>query len=134
MNNLSELGDQFTIPGKPIAMMRARTLKSGRTYNPQAELKKTISLVLSSQHRSKKIYSAPLKLFLIFMLPIPKSKKKTVPGAWVTTRPDLDNYIKFTLDCLQHANLITDDSHIVHLTTEKLYSLEPCTQIFIKTL
>lgn len=48
-----------------------------------------------------------------------------------TTRPDLDNYDKFLLDSL-HTVFYNDDSVVTKINTEKLYSINPRTEINVK--
>jgi Holliday junction resolvase RusA-like endonuclease len=45
-----------------------------------------------------------------------------------TTRPDLDNYAKLTLDAL-NGIIWTDDSQITELRLGKFYSITPSTMI-----
>jgi len=49
-----------------------------------------------------------------------------------TKRPDLDNIIKFFLDSM-NGLVFTDDSLIWKLKAQKVYSLDPRTEIIIKT-
>jgi len=46
-------------------------------------------------------------------------------------RPDIDNYLKFTIDSL-HNVLFDDDKRIVFVNSHKFYSLKPRTEILAK--
>ena len=47
-------------------------------------------------------------------------------------KPDIDNLIKFALDALQgKEGYIVDDSQVVRIYAEKLYSDDPRTEIMI---
>ena len=49
-----------------------------------------------------------------------------------TKKPDIDNLIKFVLDALQGQNgFFFDDSQVVRLYAEKIYTDDPATEIMI---
>lgn len=49
------------------------------------------------------------------------------------SRPDIDNYIKFVMDCL-NGIIYKDDSQVVHVEATKIYSTDPQTIIIIKEM
>ena len=49
------------------------------------------------------------------------------------TRPDIDNYIKFVMDCL-NGLVYKDDSQVVDIYSNKLYATNPQTIIIIKEI
>ena len=126
------------IPGNPIPKKRHRTVRNKHTgivnsYDPQREEKEAYGLIIEA---SKPICyeNEPIALKLYFLLPIPKSfsKKQTEQAIdWElmpSKRPDLDNYIKFIMDCC-NGILYKDDSQVVFIESVKAYSTEPHTQI-----
>ena len=49
-----------------------------------------------------------------------------------TKKPDIDNMIKFVLDALQGQNgYFLDDSQVIRIFAEKIYSQDPRTEIMI---
>ena len=70
---------------------------------------------------------------LLFGMPYPKSKlRKDTDLSKIphNVKPDLDNLIKFVLDC-GNSLLWPDDKRVVRLVSEKIYSDEPKTIITI---
>lgn len=69
----------------------------------------------------------PLDLLVFFYLPRPKSHynksglKSTAP-AYHTTKPDVDNLLKSTVDALVDSGVIPDDKTIMSITTTKQYA------------
>ena len=131
------------IPGNPIAKKRPRVVRNKHTgfvhgFNPQTDDEYTFATVIKT---SDPVYydSEALKIRVTFYLPIPKSfsKKKTkeaLEGAlYPTKRPDVDNYLKFVLDCCNSV-LFRDDSQVVTLIGRKRYSEVPKTVIEVIVL
>ncbi|MBI4370398.1 MAG: RusA family crossover junction endodeoxyribonuclease [Elusimicrobia bacterium] len=116
---------RFFVPGNPVAQARPRTFwhkAAGRfiTMNPRkSEDWKEHVRLHSLPHRPRKPMDFPVRAHLDFYLPRPKGSKNKV---WACTRPDLDNFIKGTLDALQSAGFFVDDSRVVWLECHKLYS------------
>ncbi len=140
---------QIEILGNPIAKQRARSfMRHGKmaTYDPQHKEKeetKEIMLAqlkdaLNSANKSRMMEASNLargELFsvtLYFGMPIPRSfnqfKVKAILWglAKPNTKPDIDNLVKFYLDCA-NGILFPDDRMIVHLTASKSYSRNPMT-------
>jgi len=69
--------------------------------------------------RPKEPIDFPVRLILEFYVPRPANARDQV---WAFVRPDLDNYIKGTLDALQAARFFRDDSRVVWLEAKKMYS------------
>jgi len=58
-----------------------------------------------------------------------KEKFQSIP---MDKKPDIDNLIKFVLDALQGQNAyFVDDSQVVRILAEKIYSDNPRTEIMI---
>lgn len=62
----------------------------------------------------------PLACRLFFILPRPKSKKKS--EVWAETKADLDNLCKAVHDALQRCGVLANDSRIVELRAAKAWS------------
>lgn len=131
----------LTIPGNPIAKKRPRFARHGKfvvTYNDQQTEEGRFLFEVQKQWNRPPI-EGPLKVRCSFEMPIPKgtSKKKT----WAmlkeeiqhTKKPDVDNLLKFSCDCLNGV-VFKDDSQIVLLQGGKFYSDTPQTLIMIEEL
>lgn len=122
----------------PIAKKRPRFARIGkavRTYDVQeTEKQKTIALVkkgikkfIDEGNNSVLPLDSALYVKIYFYLPIPKSwskKKKELAKQNLihpTSRPDLDNYVKFYFDCF-NGLLWVDDSQVVSVFAEKYYA------------
>lgn len=134
---------EITIPGEPIAKKRPRFARRGKfvtTYNDQeTEEGKFIAQVLH-QIQGHKILDAPLSVDLFFFRSRPKAhygtgrnagKLKASAPKWPTAKPDVDNYIKFTLDCLNEI-LWRDDALVVTTKAIKAYAETPKTIIQVR--
>lgn len=133
---MSEL--QITIPGTPIAKKRPRFVRRGKfvgTYNcQQTEEGRWLWEVTQQLGPDFGIFDGmPLELDISFFLPIPKStpKKLDLRGEPHTKKPDVDNLIKFALDCLNGV-LFADDRQIYTITGRKFYADKPQTQITVR--
>lgn len=78
-----------------------------------------------------------ISLNVTFYMPRPKKHYRTGKYArllkkdspfWHSTKPDIDNLVKFVMDALQGI-LWSDDCKIVRLETSKIYSKKPRTEI-----
>lgn len=130
----------FTIPGKPQPKERPRVTRSGYSFTPQ----KTKDYEAKVREEAKKskllpqspIKQTPLKMILWCYMGIPKSwsKKKTALAMNGTlkpyTRPDIDNLGKIVMDALNGV-AYEDDSQIVQLVINKVYSDEPRVEVLI---
>lgn len=144
---------KIVIYGDPIAKARARYSKRGKhviTYDSQKHLKNAVrsqfldalSALVNSDDKSimldacKIACSNSFEVNFTFYLPIPKSDPTSLrhDKLWgfehPTCKPDCDNLEKFYLDC---ANGIfwNDDSMVVQMSSKKLFSSKPRTEIEI---
>lgn len=118
---------------KPIAKKRHRTGNlRGRTvtYDPQSHDKINTKFVLSDMLRQEGLLEpleGPINIKLVSYDLYPKSwskkaiKTNQATGCWKTTKPDVDNYVKFYLDVL-NGIAYKDDAQIVKILAEKKYS------------
>lgn len=133
----------LTLHTKPIARIRPRFARRGAfvsTYNPQDKLdEQFIKLIKEKLGKNWQPIDEPIKLKIIYYLERPKSHfrtgknkhllKKSAPY-FPAIKPDLDNYIKHTLDCL-NKQLFRDDSVIIELHATKLYTTSNIPMIYI---
>ena len=129
---------EITIPGPPIAKKRPRFARIGkgvRTYSDQ-QTEEGKFLLLAQQQVTEQM-EGPLKVSCCFYMPRPKGhygtgrnagKLKASAPRWHTNKPDIDNYIKFLLDCL-NGLAWKDDAQIVFLDAIKCYAETPKTVI-----
>ena len=129
---------KLTIPGKPIAKKRPRFARRGKfvaTYNDQETEEGRFLWEVKQQYRGKPL-KGPLQLCLEFGMYIPKSTSKKKQVEMIigqirhTKKPDLDNLIKFVLDCLNETAW-DDDKQVIYLSAAKHYSETPQTVIVI---
>ena len=122
--------------GVPIPLARPRARKIGSfvsIYDSQTQEKQQVTWQIRHEY-SEKPLSFPLSVDILFALPIPKQTSKVrtrnmLEGIIVPSkRPDIDNLVKFILDCL-NGILFDDDSQIIALSARKIYSNEPRTII-----
>lgn len=127
----------LVIPGIPQTKLRPRFSRfkgKVRTYDSQAEEKDTFKWQLKARMRNEVIITEPIKINIMFYMPIPKStagkKRVLMLDGTVkhTKKPDLDNVLKFALDCMNNI-VYDDDKQIYSATTAKYYAIEPRTEI-----
>ena len=133
---------RIIIHGNPIAKKRPRfaTRKYGvAVINDQGTEEGRFLLEVMEQLRDIKPYLTPMAISISFFMKRPKShygtgknkgKIKNSAPVYHTSKPDLDNLIKFALDCL-NKYLWKDDSQIHSIMAVKVYSEEPKTVIKI---
>lgn len=128
------------IPGKPISKARPRFFRRGAfvgTYSTQKTEEGLFMLQVQSRlPPGHKPPSGPVKVELVFGMPIPKSMPKSkVKGIpyWHDKKPDLDNLVKFVLDAIRNL-VIADDATVSALIAVKLYAIAPFTEITVEEL
>jgi len=131
----------FKIPLIPVAQMRARhgaiKTKTGavfsRTYKASKEVRREAQIMeLLAEHKPDEPLTGPVILSVIAYLPIPKSwpqwKRDAANQDIIRhkSKPDLDNLLKFIMDCMTQMNFWGDDSQICEFgITKKQYSISP---------
>lgn len=129
-------GQLIVIPGKPIAKKRPRFARRGNfvtTYSDQ-ETEEGRTLWEIKQHWEINPIGNPMKVFCLFVLPIPASTSKKRTEEMLNgmirhiKRPDTDNYLKFYMDCMNQV-VFLDDSQVWDLRGQKVYGTEPKTVI-----
>lgn len=120
----------------PIAKKRPRFSKNG-TYDAQSRDKRGLKWVFASQMRQNgflKLSNEAIQMEVLCYCSIPESfskhRKIALNGGPVTTKPDLDNYLKFYLDVL-NGIAYDDDNLVSSIYAEKRYSDKPRIEINI---
>ena len=136
---------EFTIKGKPKALKRHRSTRTGRMYDPSAKDKKQIWLQIA-KFKPKTPLAGDIMLKLVFTMPRPKSHYRTGKFKHLlkddyehivnhTFKPDIDNLVKLIADVVQGKDrMIVDDSQICMLQAEKVYGSSPMTEVVIEEL
>ena len=135
---------EFTLKGKPKALKRHRSTRTGRMYDPSAKDKKQMWLQIA-KFKPKQPLAGDIMLKVIFYMPRPKSHFRTgkfkytlkddIPERHSIT-PDLDNLVKMLCDTIQGKNrMIVDDSQICMIQAEKIYANRtPRTEVIIEEI
>ena len=129
---------KFIIDGDPIAQARHRFHKFG-VYDPSSKDKKSVRKQIQKYTPSKKLVGA-IHLYIYFYCKRPKYHygsgknsekiKDKYLNSYKITKPDLDNYIKFYMDCLDQ--FWEDDNQVVIINSSKYYAnKKPRTEIMI---
>ncbi len=129
---------QLTILGKPTAKARPRFFRKGKhigTYNPQTAEEKRFLHEVQQQYTGEPL-SGPLWVDMEFVIPRPKKHFRTGKYAhyikdtapfYCVNKPDVDNLIKFAMDCM--GCLYDDDKSVVAVRGVKRYGSKPRTII-----
>ena len=122
--------------GDPIPLNRPKVCRRGsfvHMYDPQKMEKERIQWQIRSLYKETPILF-PIEMDIVFAVPIPKSASKVkrrymLQGdLYPMKKPDIDNLIKFILDCL-NGILFHDDSQVQIIHARKVYSDSPRTII-----
>lgn len=121
----------FTIPGKPQAKERPRTV-NGHTYTPnRTKDYEELVRLYAREARVQCIDTGPVKVTITWAKQVPQSWSKkrraaALAGVWAVDRMDLDNVAKSVLDSLNRI-AYTDDSQVAMLSVSRLYVEQPDT-------
>ena len=69
-------------------------------------------------YRPERPLDGPVTVHIMYLF---QPRRGHPPGAWKTTRPDVDNMGKLLLDCMTASGFWGDDSQVVSLTLAKAY-------------
>lgn len=121
--------------GDPVAWARARldSRGRGRIFTPDRQKNAAMSFKWTARQAMGTLrpFAGPLKVDLTFAYARPKSMAKSDERVFKTSRPDLDNLVKLVCDAGNQLIWI-DDAQIVELTTRKLYSNPPRTELHVR--
>lgn len=116
---------QIVIEGRPIAKQRHR-IANGRSYDPQSTEKETVKWLMAAKSKGLRLLSDALSVEFVFSYVKPKSAKRE----FHTVKPDVDNLIKFYLDCANEI-LWKDDASVVSVSGTKIYGEKEYTKMVI---
>lgn len=133
---------EFTVEGAPVPKGRARVTTRGgfaRAYTPAKtrEYEDVVKSAGKEAMNGREPLESPLKLFLLFFMPIPKSASKKAKAEMLsgmmkhTKKPDLSNMLKSVEDALNEV-CYKDDSQIISVSMRKYYSDTPRVTISIR--
>lgn len=131
----------LTIPGKPLAKARVRFSRRGSmvvAFDPQKQHHDALKWLLREKLTGFVPISKPIAVELDFYMPVTKtSKKKTnmmLNGEIQhTKKPDLDNMIKYILDCM-NGIVFEDDKQVVSIKGRKMFGADPRTEIKVRCI
>lgn len=122
---------RFVFNLTPVAQARPRATRFGkgiRLYDPKTvkAYKSQLAMLASAKFKRQPLSDKPLRIELDIYRPIQKSttkakyRLKLLKRLLPTVKPDLDNYVKSTLDALTDV-LWGDDNIICELVARKFY-------------
>jgi Holliday junction resolvase RusA-like endonuclease len=127
---------EFVFKKTPVAQQRPR-FGQGRVFNPQKKIKTNLKGCAALQMRSQRaetVLKSPVSFNMSVYVSLPQSwsqkRKNELLGKPVTTKPDLDNYLKFYLDVL-NGIAYQDDKQVSEVFCQKLYAKEACVKVHI---
>ena len=135
----------FTIVGTPLALKRHRVARNGRMYDPSSRDKKQIWLQIA-KYKPKQPLKGNIYLKVIFYMPYKKYMYRTGKYKHIlkddykdmkyhSYKPDVSNLVKLYEDIIAGADrIICDDSQICMLQAEKIYSINPRTEVVIQEI
>jgi Holliday junction resolvase RusA-like endonuclease len=138
----------ISIPGQPIAKARPRFRRAGKfvkTYSPQESEEGMWVLKAQQQIKDAGIFfNGLIEIRIRFYTQRPRShfgsgknanNLKASAPSFPDTSKDIDNYCKFTLDCLNHCGIWVDDAKIIGIDARHrfadIYGPGPSTEITI---
>jgi len=120
----------LTIPGSPVSQGRPRLARSGHCFDPNWKQKKQVREIVKQIYIEEFLQAGHVSF--IFCMPISKTMLKK--GGCLnlhTKKPDVDNLIKFYLDCM--TGIVWEDDCSVSIgSAVKVYSAEPKTIISLR--
>ncbi len=96
--------------------------KTGHAYTPTTTQKWEYEVREAASRKIPRPTEGPVEIEILFIFPRPKNriwKTKPMPREWKTTRPDLDNLEKSTIDGLNGV-AFKDDGQVCSLAAEKV--------------
>ena len=125
----------FNIIPKPTPRPRiARRGNKSIAYYPKEYQIYKDHLKMLAELICKTKYKGPLKMEVIFYMPIPsslsKKKKDELRGVWHIKKPDCDNLAKGVKDALEGI-AYDNDSQVCELMIRKIYSTEPKIEVIL---
>ena len=118
------------VPGTPKGQPRPKAYRRGKhaaVYDPGTAAEWKFLIARAFEEAGIELPDGPLKLWLRFLMPRPKSHYRTGKRAgelkdsapfWCTKKPDADNLAKAVMDAMP----LGDDSRVVGLVIGKAYA------------
>lgn len=134
------MGLVFEVPGEPRGKGRPRFTKDGHAYTDsetKAYEKKIVAFYKKTYGGFRWGDTAFIRIKVTAHYPIPKSATKAATAGMQAGRilpsrkPDIDNVLKIVLDALNGV-AYKDDSRVVCVEAEKVYSMTPKLVIELK--
>lgn len=128
----------YVLPGDPVPLLRARFSKySGSVYNSQKTRQIVDQINLQEQHSGQSYFEGQLQVHITFFMPIPQTmsmkRKAIMPGRYHTSKPDIDNLLKYYLD-ISTSVLFKNDAIISKVTAQKVYDINPRTEFTVSNI
>lgn len=79
----------------------------------------------------KYAYDVEFQFFIPMAESWSESKRKKLFATPCISKPDVDNYVKFYMDCL-NGLVVPDDAQVFRISAEKLWSDNPRTAIIVR--
>ena len=134
---------KLTFEIEPVEQARPRATRMGRgirLYDPKkvSVYKKQLAMMCKFQYKDQPLsgqLTVNLKFYRHVQSSVSKKERKLrlIGAHRPTVKPDVDNYIKSTLDGL-NGLLWEDDNQIVKIVAEKYYSEHPRIEIEVRDL
>ena len=134
---------KLTFDIEPVEQARPRATRMGRgirLYDPKkvSVYKKQLAMMCKFQYKDQPLsgqLTVNLKFYRHVQSSVSKKERKLrlIGAHRPTVKPDVDNYIKSTLDGL-NGLLWEDDNQIVKIVAEKYYSDRPRIEIEVERL
>lgn len=129
---------EFTFDYKPEAKQRPRFGEKGKVYNPQRKKELGYKWEAARQMRlqsPERPLESPISVNMTYHMPMPKSwsqkRKKEQFGKPMTSKPDIDNLMKWSLDVLNGIAYV-DDKFVSSTCSEKVWDYDGKVHISIQ--
>lgn len=122
----------YIIKGEPMAVNQTY---EGSIWSEHKAHRLNIEMQLRNHHEGKPLLSGPLKVSFYFYIGISeKAKGKKKPGDYHNSAPSIANLVKFIED-IGKGIVFKSNYEITHIErVEKIYDLNPRTEIYIEEL
>ena len=129
---------QFTFNHKPEAKQRPRFGSLGKVYNPQRKESMKFKWDAATQMRiqsPERPLESPVCVNMTFHMPMPKSwsqkRKEEQFGKPMTSKPDVDNLMKWILDVL-NGIAYQDDRYVTSGCFQKIWGYQGKVEVSVK--
>jgi Holliday junction resolvase RusA-like endonuclease len=120
----------FVVRSKGTGKLRAVTVDVNKPTLRTWE--RAIQWVVQNKWQGSPL-EGPVRLWLVFIFPLPKSASHNHPPAWKDTKPDASKLLRLVEDALT-GTVYKDDAQIVSLLVDKRYGDEAGVGIAVESL